>query len=211
MKYLKMLGLAAIAALALTAMAGAGTASAATVLCTTNANPCPVDYGKGTKISAQLKSGTEAILTAGFGSVRAKTSTLSGEITSTQNAAGTPEGVVTALTFGTVTGPFGESCSTKALNLPWKAEVHTTEAVSNGNGTLTVFNPKVTVNCGFTVKCNFSTEKAVLHIDGGNPAFATANKVSLAIQESDEGGSCPGAATWTATYEITAPKPLFVI
>jgi hypothetical protein len=59
MKYLKTLGLAAIAATALVALLGAGTASA-TVLCKAVESPCSLanKYGVGTRIGFSLKAGT---------------------------------------------------------------------------------------------------------------------------------------------------------
>jgi len=59
MKYLKMLGLAAIAAAALAAFAGAGTASA-TVLCSTTTSPCPAGqkYAEGTRVGFTLAAGS---------------------------------------------------------------------------------------------------------------------------------------------------------
>lgn len=56
MKYLKMLGLAAVAAAALMAFVGAGTASAKEgVLCSTTSNPCNSKWAAGTVIDFSLK------------------------------------------------------------------------------------------------------------------------------------------------------------
>jgi len=61
MKYVKMLGLAAVAAMALMAFVGAGTASA-TVLCSTNISSCPAGqkWPLGTQIEFTVTSGTSA-------------------------------------------------------------------------------------------------------------------------------------------------------
>src|SRR5215475_10610476 len=61
MKYLKMLGLAAVAAMALMAFVGAATASA-TVLCSTNTSPCPAGqkWPVGTQIEFTVTQKTTA-------------------------------------------------------------------------------------------------------------------------------------------------------
>jgi hypothetical protein len=83
MKYLKMLGLAVVAAAALSAFMGAGSASA-TVLCTTNSTPCGTSHTEGTKegmypaestFVAHLKEKTKAVLQAGIFTVECEGST----------------------------------------------------------------------------------------------------------------------------------------
>jgi hypothetical protein len=72
MKYLKMLGLAAVAAMALTAVLGASSASAATFLCKTNANPCPEHYPTGTTLSGSLEPGFHSTLTSNLRQITRK-------------------------------------------------------------------------------------------------------------------------------------------
>jgi hypothetical protein len=210
MKYLKMLGLAAIAALALTAVLGAGSASAATFLCKTNANPCPEHYPTGTVISASLEPGFHATLTTNLGNITCKKSTVTGKTTTTEG-----HGEITALTFTECTDPFGNPCTVKAVNLPYTVDITTTTAgTANGNGTMTVTpkaggtgNPGATVECGSFMNCKFTSAALALDVTGGAPATIHANKVPL----NREGGFCPSESFWDASYTVTQPNPLYVI
>jgi hypothetical protein len=207
MKHLKMLGLAAVAAMAMMAVLGAGSASAS-VLCKTNASPCPEHYPAGTNISASLVKGTHATLTGGFfGDVTCTASTVTGKTSTTGGASSNVTGSVTGLTFTGCTHN-GEKCSSvTAVNLPYHAEI---TASGKGNGALTVKssgkgNPGAQVSCP-GVACTFTTASASLGVTGGAPAIAKANGISL----SREGGLCPSTANWDAEYTVS-PSPLFII
>jgi hypothetical protein len=208
MKQLRMLGVAAVAALGLMAF-GAGSASA-TELCSTNTSPCTgTKYGAGTTIFAQLKAGTQATLTTNVTNVHCKKSTVHGH---TSNAGGkgvAVTGTITSLTFTECATTGGQQCTVSAVKLPYKASI---VATGGGNGTLSVQsdgsgNPGATVVCGFLINCTFSTANATLGVTGGNPAIAKANGIALAR----EGGFCPSQSTWDAEYEVTTPKPLFIV
>jgi hypothetical protein len=90
-KYLKMLGLAAIAAAALAAFAGSGTASA-TVLCST-ANPCPAgqNWPASTVFDFSLEPETSLVWKDGEGNVleTCKGVTLRAKITNVGGASST--------------------------------------------------------------------------------------------------------------------------
>lgn len=211
MKYLKMLGFAAVAAAALMAFVGAGSASAAeTSLCSTNTNPCSgTKYGSGTVIKSSLKTGTVATLTNPLGNVTCSVSTVTGKTTA---ASGTPlPGEVTGLTFETCVRDKAlggtEACEVKVEGLPYKSSITTTEKASNGNGILTVENPKALVVCGTVINCTFSAATVKLHVTGGAPATAIASEQVL----NREGGLCPSEAKWDAEYTVSEPNPLFVI
>jgi len=209
MKQLKMLGLAAVAALGLMAMTGAGTASA-TELCSTNTSPCTgTVYTSGTAVAAQLRALTVSTLTNPISNVIAQRSTFAGKTTST-GAKGSPvTGVIETLTFTEIKTASGVTCTVKTLNLPYKTSI---AATGNGNGTLTISSggtgdPGIGVECGTLINCTFSTASAVLEVTGGNPAIAKANGIGLA----PKGLTCPLEAHWDAEYEVTAPKPLFIV
>jgi hypothetical protein len=210
MKYLKMLGLAAIAALALTAVLGAGSASAATFLCKTKANPCPEHYPIGTVISASLETGTHAVLTTNLGKITCKKSTVTGKTTTTEG-----HGEITGLTFSECTDPFNNPCTVKAVNLPYTADIATaTAGVVNGNGTMTVTpkaggtgNPGATVECGSFMNCKFTSTAIALDVIGNAPAKVIASNEPL----NREGGLCPSESFWDAEYTVTQPNPLYVI
>jgi hypothetical protein len=213
MKYLKMLGLAASAALAITAF-GAGSASAATHLCSTNTNPCTgTVYGVGTTFAGKLKIGTTAVLTNNVDTVSCSSSVISGEITEATNASGNVTGKFTSVTFTGCTDQNGANCTVEIKNLPWHAEVLTEATKSNGNGKLLikgsgVGHPEAKVVCPGFLSCTFGTTLALLGVTGGNPALIKASEVDLPL---NSGFLCPSSVKWDAEYEVTAPKPLFVI
>src|SRR4051794_37824167 len=210
MKQFKMLGLAAIAALGLMVMVGAGTASA-TELCSTNTSPCTgTVYTSGTTVSAQLKAGTTAVLTNPISDVICTKSTTTGKTTSNGGGKGVPvTGKIESLEFTGCQTRSGVACTVKTLNIPYSASI---TATGSGNGTLTVTsggtgNPGATVVCATLINCTFSTASASLGVTGGNPAFAKANAIAL----TPSGGICPLESHWDAEYEVTAPKPLFIV
>jgi hypothetical protein len=87
MHYMKILGLAAVAAAALMAFVGASTASA-TVLCSTTTTPCNSVVHNGTKIGFSLDPGAAALLTYTSGEEidTCDISTVTGELTSSNTA-----------------------------------------------------------------------------------------------------------------------------
>ena len=209
MKYVKMLGLAAIAAAALMAFVGASTASA-TVLCKTpgtgtpTGTTCPASwaYPAGTKITAE-NSGVVKLDTT-FKTVECNKSTLSGE---TSN-----EGSATE----TVTGPeagasltFTECNCTVNVLKPGTLETHWISG--SHNGTLTGNNSEVTVSCSTifgNVHCIYVTENDDLgELTGGAPAIFHSKAT---ISRKPTNGLCSEESTWTATYTITSPNPLYV-
>ena len=193
MKHLKMLGLAVMAAAALMAF-GAGTASADT-LCSVNTSPCPAGsgYGVGTKITSNLVAGTKAVLKAGFATVECSKSTVNGEVTSASGT-GAVSGNITTLDFTEC------NCEVKTL----KAGKLSVTAAGSGNGTLVSTGSEVTVNC-FGSDCIYG-EGTIGTATGGNPAKIDAN---ASLKKLGGGFLCADPASWTASYEVTAPKPLF--
>jgi hypothetical protein len=204
----KLLSLAGIAAIAAMAFLGAGTASA-TRLCKTaaGAGTCGSIYGAGTKISA---SSTEATLVTSLGTVVCKKSTVGGKTTTAGGGAGVPvAGTVESLTFSEC--KLGStSCTATAVHLNYTATVAWT---SGNNGTFTVGKgtggaPGAHVVCGSFIDCTFTGEGIQLDVDGGEPALVLAKEEVLAKEAG--GFFCPSSSTWTATYTVTAPNPLFI-
>lgn len=194
MKIMKMLGLAAIAAAALMAFVGAGTASAGTVLCKTTTLPCKEDYPAGTTIHAELATG-HATLKAGFANITCKKSTVQGKTETTT----TPEGKISKLTF--------EECGeAKVVVLnPGRLQIHHT---GGHVGNLTVSETEVTVSVG-GVSCTYGgTITSGLTVTGGSPASMIANEAN--IPKVAGGFLCANPAKWTAHYKVTTPNPLFI-
>jgi hypothetical protein len=203
MKYLKMLGLAAVAAMALMAFVGAGTASA-TVICKTQVTPCPAEWmvSTGTNISASLE-GT------------AKLETTAAEPT-----------LLDTCTGGSVSGPTeqtGSSTETVSIKfgkegVSWTGCTSTTDTVSGGTIefhwitpwklTVTVKEVKVTVNiAGVSCTYGFGSEYKDIGTfepsEEGKPAKMV---ISTVVPKAEGGFLCPGEARWTATYAATAPN-----
>jgi hypothetical protein len=207
MKYLKMLGLAAVAAMALMAFVGASSASA-TVLCkvpgtgTTTGTTCPAGeaYGAGQEIHAVLVSGTKAKLATSFKTIECEESTVKGETNAEEAEPLTgPEGT---LTFGKCNC---EVIVAKAgtLSITWISGTH--------NGTLKSTGSETTVNCSTifgNVHCIYVTNNTDIGtLTGGNPAKVDAN---AEIPKLTTNSLCSEQSTWTAEYEVTTPKPLYV-
>ncbi|HET9677451.1 MAG TPA: hypothetical protein VFP21_08115 [Solirubrobacterales bacterium] len=188
MKYLKMLGLAAVAAMALTAVAGAGSASAHAVLCKESAIPCGSSYKTGEHITAT--AGTTRF-TAGL-----EVTCTSSEATIQVTGAG-GEGKMTGLTFGGCKSSLG-GCTVTAEGLPYSGEADVSG--TGPNGTLTLAGAQAGVKCeGLT--CTYAVTSLSLPIDGGSTALVTANGVEL--KKTGGGFLCPSTVKWDATYSTS--------
>jgi hypothetical protein len=198
-----MLVLAAITALAATAIAGAASASA-TVLCKTNTTPCSEKYSAGIQIKADSASGTTVKLVNAEGG--AVNSCSSGALTSpTENVGGATETVRSALSTSGLTW---SSCAWPMTTV--KAGEFEIHWISGGvNGTLTLKGLEITMDTGAPFgTCSYTSLKAGSHagtITGGlTPTldvFAFLEKTS---------GICPSGVRWQGTYTVTSPTPLYV-
>lgn len=204
MKRIKMLGLAVVAAAALTALLGAGTASA-TELCSTNTSPCTgTMYGPGTALEANL-TGTAILETTG-GTVLDECTGggVAGTITNTGGASETVNASIPTAGL-TWTGCSRSTTTTEGGEL----EIHTDSAAADGNGTLTAkgFTVQIATILG-TCTYGFGTTTAsdLGTLKGGNPASI---EISTIVPRKT-GAACPAEARWTAKYEVVKPKPLFV-
>lgn len=201
MKYLKMIGLAAIAAAALMAFAGSASATVLT-------SPAGTTLPAGTTIHAELKEGV-AKLAASFGNIECKESTIEGKTANAGGAAETVRGTVSKLTFSNCNGG---ACTVTTLK-PGELEVH---AIGGGNGTVTAKGQEVTTNCtffGFNYHCIWQTAATGTHLGqltGGSPATLTATGATINRTGGTSGNACGSTGTWTAVYKVTKPNPLFV-
>jgi len=199
MKYAKMLALAAVAAGALMAFIGAGTASA-TVLCSTTAEPCPAgqNWAAGTTLDFSIPSGSSAKLTTTEGEAidTCTTSTVKGKITNAGSATETVAGSVEELTWGSCTFP---------TNTITKGSLEVHKIAGTSDGTVTAGGTfEVTVNTIFFGSCIFKVEKGVDlgKLLEGKPATFEANAVATKVVG---GGVCPESALWSAKYTLTSP------
>lgn len=206
MKYVKSLGLAAIAAAALMAFVGATTASA-TVLCktaptgSTTGTTCPEGwaYPAGTEIHMTL-TGT-AKLTTTFKNYECTGSTMKGKTKNEGNASETVIVPLETLTYS------GCNCQTVVLK-PGTLEIHW--IADTNNGTATASGEEETLSCSTifgTMHCLITpTDHDVGTIIGGKePEVITENRpldpTSPLCEENPE---------WDGTYQVTSPKPLWI-
>ncbi len=201
MKHAKMLALAAVAAGALMAFVGAGTASA-TVLCSTTTESCSEgqNWKENTVLDFTIPSGSSANLvdTGGEELDKCSTSTVKGKITNAGSSTATVTGPVEELTWGSCTFP------TKTLTLG-KLEVH--KIAGTSNGTLTADGTfEVTINTIFFGSCIYGVTSGVDlgELTEGNPAIFHANAVAEKFSGSNF--ACPSTSKWTATYTLTSPS-----
>src|SRR5215469_4683595 len=132
MKYVKMLGLAAIAAAALTAFVGVGSASATEVTCSVG-NRCPANQ----EIHAVTEK--KAVLDAPFGNIECE-GTVRGFLEMPGSASETATGPLDeTIVGGEPTGLHWSNCGSDTVQTlkAGTLEVHTTETNNNHDGTLT--------------------------------------------------------------------------
>jgi len=201
MKYSKTLALAAVAALALIAFVGGGSASA-TVLCKENTTECGKEgktYGEGTAFKATLDKTLEFKFELGGGMSYSYTctgSTMEGEIT---NAGGAGDVIIGLETF-TLT-----NCScpeTTVLNAPSLAVAFTPGTM---NGDVTTANLNVTFKC--MGHCRYGDGKVGV-LTGG--AMGTIDLSGSLKKLEGNILQCPSSAKWTGSYTVTAPEPVWV-
>ncbi|MGN6275765.1 MAG: hypothetical protein ACTHNP_07525 [Solirubrobacterales bacterium] len=202
MKYLKMLGLAAVAAMALTAFLGASSASATTI-CTQTETPCAAANQYTTtqdnEIEATLESGTTATLRNTEGSIHdtCNTSTVKGHTTNAGGSAATVVGSITEIAFGGCT-------NTTTPNNAATCEMEVHNISGTDNGTMTVKGCTVAiVEFGVTCKYGAGNGKDLGTITGGTMGTIDVNGVVERIDSSSF--ICPETSVWEAKYTITKP------
>lgn len=204
MKYVKVLGLAAVIAAALMAFAGS---ASATILTGTG---CSAETGcaAGTVIKAELKAGTKATLTSSFiGEVICEKSTVEGKTSNAGGASETVNGGIEALSFTSCNG-------TVTVLKNGTLEIHTENTTSNGNGTLTSNGAEVTVEI-VGLHCIYSTSntdvgKVTGSVNTGGTATMTAASAAIKRTAGRSGAFCGESATWNASYVVNTPDSLSI-
>ncbi len=203
MKYVKMLGLAVVAALALTAFFGAGSA-AATVLCkTAMTEGCAAsgwDYPVGTEIDMSLEGSTFTRATNGTLLDTCTEGTLRGLTTNTGSSSQTVDWNLTHMQ--------SSSCSATTDSLVnGSLEVHWIPGTDNG--TVTVTGTQVTKGLVFGT-CVYGPGASGADLGtltGGSPATLD---VEAVLPKISGGVACPPDVVWVGAYIVTSPKPLYI-
>jgi hypothetical protein len=197
MKYLKILGLAAVAAMAL--MAFAGSASATKLY--SGASP----LGAGTEIKSSLASGTSATLTDTEGHTL-DTCTGSTVVGKTSNAGSSTETVK-----GTIatTGLTWSGC-TVATSTTEGGELEIHHIAGTTNGTVTAKGFKVSINTVLFGNCVYTAGTTPIHL--GTLTGVTSLNATLHINAivNKSSGICNSTAKWVGTYSVTSPAGLNV-
>ena len=205
MTYLKVLGIAVIAAAGFMTFVGAGSASA-TVLCTTTDTPkCTMPYLEGETLHLTLKSGTSMKLTSGGSTIA----------TCSESAMhGTLEAWTGDPTYQNILNTSGSG------GLSWGGCSQTTHTVNSGtldidwisgthNGTVTGTLAEWTTNI-FGVSCTYGFAEAGTHLGtltGGAEPILT---IATTVVKKAGGFLCPATAGLDAEYVVTAPHAVFV-
>jgi hypothetical protein len=211
MKYLKILGLAAVAAAALMAFVGASSASA-TVLCTVagtgspTGTTCPAGQAD-KELTIHAVNEGNVVLTTTFKNITCEESTVSGVTEGEGSATETVKGPIEVLTFTKC------NCEVKVLN-KGRLEIHWIEGTHNG--TLTSNEAEVTAECSTifgNVHCIYKTTNTDLgKLTGSATTGATP---TMDIEEANiprlvTSGLCAETAKWDAKYIVTTPDTLNV-
>jgi hypothetical protein len=190
MKYVKMLGLAAVATMAF--MAFAASTASATVLCTNTG--CTTVYPAKTTIEA---TSSHTRLVAAFGTVTCTTNEIEALTKNEGNKGEAVEGIVTNLNFG--------NCNGTVIDLAGGAlAVHYKNA---HEATLTSAGAQVTTSL-FGVHCVWGTGSGTTlgTVKGGEtPTIA----VRAVVEKLEGSPFCGSTATWEGTYTIHKPHALF--
>jgi len=139
------------------------------------------------------------VLKAGFATVECAHSEVDGTVENAGGSGATVSGKVNNLKFSNC------NCEVKTLK-SGELEIHYT---SGNNGTLTSKGAEVTVNC-FGSDCVYGTAASgtsVGTVSGGGPAKLAAN---ASVPRLAGGFLGANPASWTASYEVTTPNPLYV-
>ena len=203
MKYLKMLCLAAVVAVAAIALAGVGSASA-TVLCKTTTTPCNSPYGNGTTIVASL-TGSIFLEWPGeeepFPWTTCTQTKIKAGIKASGGATSTVLAPVEEQTFGGCTG--GPAVALEKGSL----EIH--HISGTDNGTVTRLSFTLTNYLLFFGSCNYGTATATdmgTLVGGESPTI----KVNEVVTRRSGSAGCPPEMRWTGEFKVTEPTPLYV-
>jgi len=209
MKILRAIGLAAIAALALIAVSGAGSAAAAeTTLCKSAAiSPYCASKDRYPKETAIEATKTEFQVDPGFGPTGITVCAESAMKGQTNAQAGEPlSASISTWTFSGCTRN-GKACTITAKNLSYAGSLSWS---SGDDGALALSNsgkgqPRLFVHCGSWYECEWDMPS--LAVEGGNPGQLAIPTTTLV---KGTGFNCPATTTLKATYSVSSPKPVFV-
>lgn len=197
MRFIKMLGIAAMLAFALTAFVGANAASAnvvKTVLCKTNEKLCSSANLWGEEVTIKAES-TKAVLLGSLAVTCKSNVTVLAEKSDSDRILGK----ITSLTWTNCSG-----CSNvETTTLPSGSLFPTT----SGNGSLKTTSKTVVLLKGctfFNIECTATAETAELAFTGGTIG-GTANSSASEVPVGLSGGLCGSSGKWDAGSSGSSP------
>jgi hypothetical protein len=194
-KYIKMLGLAAVVAAVLMALVGMGTASATKLY--SGGGP----LGSGTTLHAVLEAST--VVQAGFGNIACHGSTIHVGTTNEGGATETVLGPISTLTF--------EACTGNTVTVLSKGALEIHHIPGTTNGTVTSSDSEWTlISHSSGVHCIYKTEGTDLGVLTGNTSGPATLDVEATIVRVPTSFLCASSAKMTAKYDVTSPSPLWV-
>lgn len=203
MRSLKLFGLAALVAVALTAAIGVAGASALTTqICSTVGN------GDGKCTTANNEAEYDGLITATEVSTVLTTNVTNVtchwhftlEPASSTGVPSVPVNIIEWFVTGCKTSS-GTACTAKTINLPYQGSLSaSTFTISDASGA------GVQLTCGFLINCTFSTKDAEGEVDHDDTAILQFKGVAL----ERSGGFCPATALLDAEAPVTSPSGLTV-
>jgi len=209
MRYLKILGLAAVAASVLMALGAAGSASA-TVLCKnkTTTEGCSEIYPIGTKLNVELQTNGRWVLEDknNPGQIINECQVSKFE-TETGNTGKEGESVFASVEVEKYSWA---TCSFKPVTATEGGKYSIEWIKGTDNGTLKLSNFRVTSNTFLFGSCIWKTvgEPDLGTVTGGAPSTFVVNNVVLELAAG--GAGCPKEVKMRAPYQFAAPNPLYV-
>lgn len=197
-----MFGLTVVAAAALMAIGGAGTASA-TVFCHTTSTPCAEKWKAGTEPRFTVKSGTAGIWRDTSGGIAANCpeGELRGTITSSGSAS---ETVKTSVPASGLTWTNVEGCIKTVTLEGGTLEVHAIEGTDNG--TVTVTGVKITLSIlGASCVYGFGEHEHFGTLTGNGSGSAVLD-ISTYFLKKEGGVLCPADLTWAEEFQQEKPS-----
>ena len=184
--------------------------AAATELCSAAQTPCTATmYGSGTTLKGEGWKGGVVLIETSLGKIQCTSTGFSAATSSTGGSGIAISGEMGSIAFN-LCKMSATTCTSGTVNLPYNLSI-------KGGGT-SAFSPyelELTdssgvgayLHCGSLIDCTFTTKSAVLDglNEAGKPSFLAMEPMTMS------GGLCPFKATWTATYEISQPSPLWVV
>ena len=202
MKSLKLVGTAAIAAVALTASIGAGTATATELDCSiTPTEMCPAET------AIHLEREGPIFWHVPFAEFECNNTTFQGKTTTTGNSSETVKGHWSEIFF--------KECGAASITVlkPGTFEIHTDTSIHDRNGTLTWTGGEITVELA-PLHCVYTTNNTPIATITGSKAQGETAIAHLEGKLPRTGGRsgifCGASAELTGTFTITTPMTLVV-